>query len=299
MKKGIFLDERFLAIWDRIKHRTVYRVTVNSADLISNCIEAVKEMSAVPKAKIATVTVRLKYEETGISHTQTGLRTDEIEEQNPRLLDIINIIANECRIKRSDCYEILDKSKRINEFFYNPQQFLEQVIRIVKEQKRDLEIKGIKYEKTKDKENYEMDFLDVFECKEITAFLGKNAVEIKNDRSIYEKYMIYDPNSQGIEKPFALDLDVDEDVRMFFKLPASFTINTPLGTYNPDWAVFLEENGVEKMYFVIETKSTTNRLDLRYAEDKKIHCGIRHFEALDSGVEQHLAKNWTKFRLGN
>ena len=291
LKKGILLDERFLAIWDRIKHRTVYRVNVDSAVLKTNCIESVKTMQTVPKAKIATVTVRLDIHKSGVSHTQTGLRTDDIEEENPRLLDIIRIIANECRIKRSDCYEILDKSGRIEEFFYNPQQFLEQVTEIIKAQKRDLEIAGISYKKLADKEYYEM---DVFANEELTAFLGKNAVKVEN--SIYD-YVVYD--STTVEKPFAQALDEDKDVRMFFKLPPSFSINTPLGSYNPDWAVFLEENGVEKMYFVIETKGSTNRLDLRYAEDKKIHCGIRHFESLDSGVEQHLAKNWTKFRLGN
>jgi len=136
--------------------------------------------------------------------------------------------------------------------------------------------------------------MDIFDSEDIPAWIDKNAVEVKN--SIYD-YVIYD--STTVEKPFAQALDGDDDVRMFFKLPDKFTINTPRREYNPDWTVFLEKDGVEKLYLIIETKDSTNRRDLRDAEYGKFHCGKWHFESLDSGDESQLAKNWNTFRLGN
>ncbi|MCL2703247.1 MAG: hypothetical protein FWE91_06535 [Defluviitaleaceae bacterium] len=107
-------------------------------------------------------------------------------------------------------------------------------------------------------------------------------------------YIVYD--SSTVEKPFALALDADEEVKLFFKLPERFKIHTPIGTYNPDWAVFLERNGVEKMYFVLETKGSTNMLDLRAREELKIHCGKAHFKTLDD-IELRVATNWHSAKL--
>ena len=114
------------------------------------------------------------------------------------------------------------------------------------------------------------------------------------EHSVYD-YIVYD--SATVEKPFALALDQDPDVKMFFKIPERFKIETPIGTYNPDWAVFLTRNGEEKLYFILETKGTDNLFDLRTPEQLKIHCGQKHFEALDE-VEQwpEPVVNWNKFK---
>ena len=105
-------------------------------------------------------------------------------------------------------------------------------------------------------------------AEELMANLDKNAVAVQN--SVYD-HLIYD--SSTIERPFAVALDNDPDVKMFFKIPGSFKIETPIGTYNPDWAVYLDRDGVKKMYFVLETKGSTSMFDLRTAERLKIHCG--------------------------
>lgn len=289
LKKGILYDERFLAIWDKIKQKTTYRLNFELDTLLDNCIMAIKAMPTIPKAKVATITVKLDLKKSGIEHTQAGLRSDNLADETPKLLDLIGIVSNECRITRPDCYKIIVDSGRIEEFLYNPQQFIEQVVDIIKEQKQTLEIAGIKYQKLEGKEYFEA---EVFQSEEMQGFLDKNAIKVEN--SIYD-HVIYD--SSTIEKPFAKALDEDADVRLFFKLPRTFTIDTPLGKYNPDWAVFLENNGTEKMYFIIETKGSTNRRDLRDVEYSKFHCGKNHFEALDNDVEQHLATDWSKFRL--
>ena len=102
------------------------------------------------------------------------------------------------------------------------------------------------------------------------ANLDKNAVAVK--KSVYD-HIIYD--SSTVERPFAVALDNDPDVKMFFKIPGTFKIKTPIGAYNPDWAVYLERDGVKKMYFVLETKGTANLFDLRGSEQLKLHCGAR------------------------
>jgi len=97
-------------------------------------------------------------------------------------------------------------------------------------------------------------------------------------------------------------LDDDPDVRMFFKIPNKFKIETPIGTYNPDWAVYLDRDGVEKLYFVLETKGVSGQLgleDLATTQRQKIHCGTEHFKALESGVvfSDKPVKNWSEFKI--
>ena len=83
---------------------------------------------------------------------------------------------------------------------------------------------------------------------------------------------------------------------MFFKIPSRFKIETPIGTYNPDWAVYFDKDGVQKLYFVLETKGSTSLFDLRTPEQLKIHCGRQHFKALDNDVEYHVATDWKKYK---
>ena len=98
--------------------------------------------------------------------------------------------------------------------------------------------------------------------------------------------------------PFAKALDDDPDVKLFFKIPPRFTIETPIGTYNPDWAVYMDKDGEEKLYFVIETKGTTRLEGLRVNEKDKIRCGVQHFKALGSDVQfsERPVKDWREFR---
>ena len=91
-------------------------------------------------------------------------------------------------------------------------------------------------------------------------------------------------------------LDHDPDVKMFFKIPSRFKIDTPIGTYNPDWAVYLMKNGEEKLYFVLETKGSERFAELRDVEQLKISCGKKHFAALGNGIEMQVATDWDTVR---
>ncbi|MDO4669192.1 MAG: type III deoxyribonuclease, partial [Butyricicoccus pullicaecorum] len=134
---------------------------------------------------------------------------------------------------------------------------------------------------------------EIFDSAELIANLDRNAVAV--DHSVYD-YIVYD---SAIENRFALDLDDDPDVKMFFKLPSRFQVDTPIGTYNPDWAVYVEIDGTKKLYFILETKGSTNELDLRGRENLKIRCGRAHFKAVDSGAELHTASRWKDFKVRN
>ena len=184
---------------------------------------------------------------------------------------------------------IIIESGRGRDFLNNPQAFLERCLEIIKKNRHALAIDGIKYVKLDGQEYYAQ---EIFDSEELSANLDKNAVAV--NRSVYD-YIIYD--SSTIEKPFAKALDDDPDVKMFFKIPERFKIETPIGTYNPDWAVYLERDGDKKMYFILETKGTTDLFGLRTPEQLKIHCGTEHFKALENWTEMYVAKNWGKFKV--
>lgn len=150
-----------------------------------------------------------------------------------------------------------------------------------------MSIDGIKYIKLDGQEYYAQ---EIFDSEEFMATLDKNAVAVAN--SVYD-YTIYDSD---IEKDFAVAVDNDPDVKMFFKLPQKFKVRTPIGNYNPDWAVFWEKNGEEKLYFIIETKGTTDLMKLRETERLKISCGREHFKSLDTDVQLEVATNWSAFK---
>lgn len=200
------------------------------------------------------------------------------------------MIASETLLKHSTIIQILKQSGREQDFMNNPQLFYEKALEIILRNRHSLAIDGIKYIKLAGEEYYVQ---EIFDSEELLANLDRNAVQVEH--SVYD-YLIYD---SGVESRFAKSLDEDPDVKMFFKIPPRFKIETPIGSYNPDWAVFLEKDGEQKLYFVLETKGTTSLLDLRNSEKLKIHCGKQHFAALEDGIEfsEEPVKDWKEFKV--
>ena len=227
----------------------------------------------------------------GVSHIERGMRTVDLGNVYDILPDIVRIIATETLSKRSTIGRIIRESGRGEDFLNNPQAFTEKALEIISRNRHSLAIDGIRYLKLAGEEYYVQ---EIFDSSELLANLDRNAVAVSN--SLYD-YAIYD---SGTEKNFAQSLDNDPDVKLFFKIPSRFKIETPIGTYNPDWAVYLEKNGEQKLYFVLETKGTTDSFDLRSSERLKIKCGKAHFEALENGVvfSGEPVSDWRKFRTG-
>ena len=284
LKKQAMLSPEFMELWNKIKQKTAYRVQIDTDKLVENCVEELKNMLPIPKARLVTQTADIHIQNPGVTYTEREFRTADIEDTYSSLPYILGIISEETLIKKATVARILTESGRIQDFLNNPQAFTEKCLEIVRRNRHALAIDGIKYVKLAGQEYYAQ---EIFDSSELVANLDKNAVAV--NRSVYD-YIIYD--SSTIEKPFAKALDDDPDVKMFFKIPDRFKIDTPIGTYNPDWAVYLDRDGEQKLYFILETKGTDNLFDLRNPERLKIHCGMEHFKALQNDVEMKVATKW-------
>lgn len=291
LKKQAMLSPEFMELWNKIKQKTAYRVQIDTDKLAQNCVEELKNMSPIPKARLVTQTADIHIQNPGVTYTEREFRTADIEDTYSSLPYILGIISEETLIKKATVARILTESGRIQDFLNNPQAFTEKCLEIVRRNRHALAIDGIKYVKLAGQEYYAQ---EIFDSSELVANLDKNAVAV--NRSVYD-YIIYD--SSTIEKPFAKALDDDPDVKMFFKIPDRFKIDTPIGTYNPDWAVYLDRDGEQKLYFILETKGTDNLFDLRNPERLKIHCGMEHFKALQNDVEMKVATKWKEVKTLN
>ena len=267
LKKQAVLSPEFKELWDKIKQKTTYRVNFDIEELVKLCVEDLSNMDTIPKAKLVSKTAELEIENAGISHVEKHIKTTDISGTYETLPDIIRLISSETLLKRATIIRILEESGRLQDFINNPQCFYEKTLEIISKNRHSLAIDGIKYIKLAGEEYYVQ---EIFDSSELIANLDKNAIQVEH--SVYD-YVIYD---SGIESKFAKSLDEDPEVKMFFKIPSRFKIDTPIGTYNPDWAVFMEKDGEQKLYFVLESKGTSSLFDLRSPEKLKIHCGKQH-----------------------
>lgn len=284
LNKKAILTPEFLDLWDKIKQKTVYRVQIDTEQLVADSVKQLAAMPPVPKTRLVSQTADINIRYEGVTHTEREIRATDIQEDYAFLPDILAIVSEEALLTEATVLRILEESGRGKDFVRNPQLFMEQFIEVVKNNRYRLAIDSIRYVQL---DGAEYCAQEIFNADELMANLDKNAVAVK--KSVYD-HIIYD--SSTVERPFAVALDEDPDVKMFFKIPGTFKIKTPIGTYNPDWAVYLERDGVKKMYLVLETKGTTNLFNLRGSEQLKIHCGTRHFEALKNGVEFKVATDW-------
>ena len=266
----------FFEIWNKIKHRTRYKVEFSTSEVIKKTAKKLKDTNQFPKARkpqIEANTARLQYKAEGIEGTLRDKQRTAANTEIYPIPDIFGYVQSQVDISRHTTYEVISQSGRIEELLINPQMFLDNVVNAVKRTLNELLVEGIKYELINGAE-YEM---KLFEAQEIEAYLSNLFEVTREDKTIYN-YIEIDSNSTP-ERNFARDCEVDESVKFFFKLPRGFKIPTPLGTYNPDWAVIFEDD--KRIYFVVETKGTLNKQQLREIEQLKIACGEEHFKVLN------------------
>lgn len=291
LKKQVIAENpAFAALWEKIRQKTTYRVQIDTDELIRLSVKALKDMPKIPKARIIQQTAAIDIQNSGVTHIERDMKTVDIQNDYTNIPDVLAVICEETTTPERIIFEVIKQSGRVGDLVNNPQLFIENCIDIIRDTRHELAIDGIKYIKL-DGERYYVQ--EIFDSAELMATLDKNAVAVNN--SVYD-YIIYD--SETIEKPFAKALDDDPDVKMFFKLPQNFKIRTPIGNYNPDWAVYLDADGVEGLYFILETKGSTSLIDLRTTEQLKIHCGKEHFKALGNDIRLEVAKSWKEFKKG-
>ncbi len=272
LKKGYELDENFKQLWERIKHKTKYRVEYNSQKLIDKAGKAVSNIE-ISKPRIVSVKAKLNITKKGIDTDFTGISDKGVDFDRKNVPDILGYIQSKTRLTKDTILKILKKSEKISDIFVNPQQFMDVSAQEINRILSEMMIEGIKYEKIAG-EFWEM---KRFGNEELEGYLGKtgNMFPIKKQGKTLYNYVLVD---SSVESDFAKDLETREDVKFYIKLPYWFTIETPIGTYNPDWAIVFEKD--KKVYFVAETKSEGQ--ELRGSEQMKIHCGKKHFEKFDS-----------------
>ena len=280
LNKERFLSPDFKELWERVKYKTTFRVDFDPDALIKACAEALADES-----KLVVTYPKYIYGRGKVDVTKAGVViTDEKGRSEPFTFDdfeypdVISYLQNETNLTRKSIAQILIDSGRIEDFKKNPQMFIDGAIAIIKNVMSKFVVDGIKYHKLGNDEIWAQ---ELFESEEISGYLNSNMVATPNS-GIYE-YTVYDSD---VEREFAEKLDANEDVKVFAKLPDWFKIPTPLGNYNPDWAILVEKDGQNRLYFVVETKGTDLFGELPPPQQAKIKCGRAHFAALqDDGIK--------------
>ena len=274
-RQAVLQSADFKALWDRIKHKTTYRVQFDNEALLTTCIQALQ----APGFVIAKT--RLQWRKADLAIGRAGVDTNEtatsapvtLDESDIELPDILTDLQDKTQLTRRSIHRILVESLRLDDFKRNPQQFIELTAEIINRAKRMALVDGIKYQRIGDEAYYAQ---QLFESEELSGYL-KSMIDA--NKSVHEQ-VIYQSDT---ERTFAEQLEKNEAIKVYAKLPGWFKIPTPLGPYNPDWAVLVEKDGAERLYFVVETKSSLFAEDWRGKEGAKIKCGKAHFKALAVG----------------
>jgi type III restriction enzyme len=273
-RQAVLNGTEFKALWARIKHKTTYRVQFDNEALLEGCVTALKShLDAHPIAR-----TRLQWRKADLQIGRAGVVAEEaatsmpvtLEEGDIEIPDILTDLQDKTQLTRRSIHRILVESGRLDAFQRNPQQFIELAAEVINRAKRMALVDGIKYQRIGAEEYYAQ---ELFETEELTGYL-KSMIDA--DKSVHEK-VIYQSDT---ERSFAEQMEKNEDIKVYAKLPAWFRIPTPLGAYNPDWAVLVEKDGSERLYFVVETKGSLFTEDRRDRESAKIKCGEAHFAEL-------------------
>ncbi len=298
-KKDLSLQDQalFKAIWEKISYQTRYRVRLDTPRLIAECVKALGDLSQYPKVKppkIRADKAKIIMRADGVEGVHTATNDTDAVMYGTTLPDVYAYIQNRVHLSRTTLFAILDRSERMGELLVNAQAFLDLAISAIRTCLQTLMVEGIEYH-TINGRRYEMSLFD----GEIETYLSSvyppadDELTTPIDKTLLQAQPLGDDkqpagaafacvlSDSNTESQFAHDCTVDDRVKFFFKLPGKFKIPTPLGTYNPDWAVVLENDS--RVYFVAETKSTTVKANRRPAENLQIACGRKHFE-LAQGV---------------
>ena len=269
----------FKALWDRIKYKTTYSVAFDNEDLLEKCARALREAPPIPKTRLQWRKADVTIGQSGVEATETvGAATVVLDEADIELPDVLTELQNRTQLTRRSIQRILSGSRRLDDFKRNPQQFIEIAGQAINICKRQALVDGIKYQRMGDDHYFAQ---ELFEKEELTGYL-KNMLAAS--KSVYE-HVVYESD---IEANFADQLEKNTAVKIYAKLPGWFAVRTPLGSYNPDWAVLIDSGEEERFYFVVETKGSPFVGDLRISESAKIACGKAHFIAVK--VEESPAR---------
>lgn len=272
----------FKALWSKINSKSVYVVDFNTDEFIRKSIAALDAKLCVSKIQFrvesgAMDTIKSKEDlVSGASFVKEKSASCDVTimaNSNVKY-DLIGKLVDETGLTRKVVIAILKRVKPFvfDQFKDNPEEFIVKAAALINDEKATAIIEHITYDVLD--EHYGM---DIFTDPTIKGKLGVNAMKAK--KHLYD-HIVYDSSN---ERDFATDLDTNTDVAVYVKLPDGFYISTPVGHYNPDWAIAFYEGKVKHIYFVAETKGSMSSMQLRLIEESKIHCAREHFKAISNG----------------
>ena len=289
-----FAKKEFQALWQQINRKTYYEVDFETEDLIAKAVAGLDESLHVTPIHIAITSGKLEHiHSKGVLEagqamqvgTTRHIKLKEAVASGVRY-DLLGELVQRTGLKRSTIATILQRIKPETFGMYrtNPEEFIIRAGKIINERKSSAVIEHIAYHKMD--QQYDA---DIFSAQELRGRIGIDA--LPSTKSLYDLVVV---DSQGVEKHFAEELEQQEMVEVYTKLPRGFYISTPMGKYNPDWAIAFREGSVKHIYFVVETKGSEDVTQLREVEQNKIECARRHFASIsDSTVKFDVVSSYS------
>ncbi len=274
-------SREFKALWSRIQTKSAYVVDFDTDELVKNAVTALNNKLRVPKIYFKVESGRMKdiqSKEALLTGTAMVRESSAHFESDAKIsvnrgvkYDLIGKIVEETGLTRKAVIRILTgiDAMVFDQFKDNPEEFIVKAASLINEQKAAAIIEHITYDVLDEKFD-----TDIFTRASVKGRIGTNAMKV--EKHLFD-YLIYDAAN---EKAFAEELDAAQEVAVYVKLPDGFYISTPVGHYHPDWAIAFREGTVKQIYFIAETKRTTNSMQLRLIEEAKLHCAREHFKAI-------------------
>ena len=272
-REAVLESAEFRALWDRIKHKTIFRLQFDNAALLEACTKALANAPPIPRPPLLWEQGKLHIGRGGIDSEVRDAAATYLVDRGADLPDLLTELERRTRLTRRSICDIVIRSGRLDDYLDNPTKFIELAGEIINRCKRAALVEGVKYQRRGDDPYYAQ---ELFRTEELVGYL-KNTMAAR--KSVYD-HVIYDSKN---EAAFAESLEKLAVVKVYAKLPRWFQVPTPLGPYNPDWAVLIEDDEGERLYLVLETKGSAFLDDLRHIERGKVECGKAHFKALADG----------------
>lgn len=280
-----FMKKEFQDLWNKINVKTIYEVSFNTDELIEKAVNAINLKLNINKMKVRITEGSQKESINSVSlnsnesMTESKSKVEVVEDFAPSQIqyDLIGELTRDTGLTRKTIIEILSSinAEKFAIYKYNPEEFIRKVANLINSEKAATVIDGITYHKTEQKYSN-----DIFTINNVRGELGENAIDVK--KHIYD-FLVTDSKN---ETNFAKKLESGE-VTVYAKLPNGFKIPTPVGNYNPDWAIVFDNSSFKYVYFIAETKGSMDSMELRDVEKAKIECARRHFECLCSDTVKY------------
>lgn len=286
LNKQVYATPEFEEFWEKITSRTTYRVSLDRADLVRRCVARIKEAPEIQPIRIQVTRTGVELTRGGPKGSVLGFRDEVLKESYP-LPDIVLQLQESTSLTRKTIIDILLGSERVGEFLTNPNDYIKMVTGCIETELAHTLIEGIQYEPIGGS-IYELRELQADGLEEKDRFIDQLYKVTHKEKTDFD-YVVFD---SAVEKQFAQYLDGREDIKLFMKLPDKFRIPTPVGDYNPDWAIIKVEDGIEHLYVVRETKSSQDPMKRRPSENAKITAAMKHFEAIGVNYAVSSPDRW-------